>query len=385
LDYIPRTAEVYPVCSVFSSLSIFLEQEPKLVGAASNSSGTVDICGSSPEFWLFLFIAFAISSFIFQEMSFSQTKWSAPKFVIGDGTLLAVFIAGLCTALAFGSYFQMFPYWVNAGVYVLAFTVMVFCGKVANVKWIPLGKAAAIIGMVAYLIIFGWATIKQYDAQHTIDMTFKRSIGVYREFIIKNDLSEFGEYFRSLNIPVPSEGPTIGLDETGNCSSWSNPQTYTAVLRPEIKIAEKCFTREEMTLHYSGFIVDHLPHTKSLDNDINHLFPFIVAQNSFSTYLNASYWDKNPEPFCPGGGNAMGIYSRTLWKIRQRLGKDFTDRMVAFSLRLTADDPLDGMDKDFGVYFARKLRLGDSVVDDGANWPIIVQICKNDGIKIENI
>jgi hypothetical protein len=373
------------MCMSFMALAMLFWQEPRLVGGAS--VGTVGSCESGEDFWLFVFIMLGVFSVVFQEMSFSRNKWSALKFkfVIGNTTLLAVFLAAVGIALTFESFIQMLPYWVNAGVYVLAFATMVFCGKVADIKWVPLGKALAILGGIGYWSLFGTVVVKQYETQHAIHLLFKPSVSLYRKFITTKDLSEVRDYLRSLDVPIPSEDPIIGIDNTGNCSSWHNPQQYTDVLSPEIRIGEHCsHTREEMTLLYSNFVIERLPHRRSLDNNINHVITFDIVQGGFSNYLNWSFWNKNFGMYCPGG-DAMGLYSETLWKIRQRLGPDFTDRMVALSSRLTSSDPLDGINQDANTYFVQKLKLGDSGVDDGTNWPIILEILKHDGFKVDDI
>jgi hypothetical protein len=107
------------------------------------------------------------------------------------------------------------------------------------------------------------------------------------------------------------------------------------------------------------------------------------GQMAFISYLNWSFWGRDLGAFCPGTLGIMG--TPTLWKIRRRLGRNFTDDMVAYAVRLMMDDPLEGMDDDHNIYMARKLKQSDWVIDDGANWPIILGILKEDGVKVEGI
>jgi hypothetical protein len=358
---------------------------PSLVQGASNSAPAPASCSDNAQFWLFVFFLFAVGSFIFQEYCFSRERWKLPEIHLDNKTLLEIFFAALGIALAFLSFVQMLPYWMNASLYIVAFLVMVRAAMMANLRWTGFGRFCAVLGGAVYLVFWGIATVRQYQNQHNLDIVFKTSVSEYRQFITKNDLSEFRDYFHNLDVPTPVDGPTIGIEKNGNCASWINPQKHQTVLRPEIFIGEKCLTRQEMTMHYSDVVIEHLPHNKNVDNDIHHLLSFMIAQDSFSSYFNWSFWDKRIEPFCPGN-SPMAMYGApTLWKIRQKVGKGFTDRLAAYATRITADDPMDGMDQDPRTYFARKLKAGDDVVDDGTNWPTILGILKEDGFKIQNI
>jgi hypothetical protein len=360
-----------------------LQQPVGLVQGASNSTSNGCIYDPS-RFVAILLIAYVLAVFLVEERPSFGKHREMPK--ISNSTLLTIFVFAVGVALAFFSFVQMSPYWINAVVYIVALAVIILCGKLANITWRPEGRALAVFGIATYCAFFGWATLSQYDNQHDIHLIFKPSVSEYRQFVTKNDLAEFRNYFRGLDVPTPADDPVIGIEINGNCSSFHNPQTHRSVLRREILIGEKCLTREEMTQSYSDFVIERLPQSKSLDNDINHLFPFMLAQATFSTYFNWSFWGNERTDFCPGGSTVgMGMYAPTLWKIRQKFGRDFTDRMVAFAARLTADDPLDGMDKDAGIYVARKLKEGDSVVDDKGNWSIILDILKSDGVKISDI
>ena len=79
-----------------------------------------------------------------------------------------------------------------------------------------------------------------------------------------------------------------------------------------------------------------------------------------------------------------------LWKIRDKLGSKFTDRMVAYALISMVDDPAEGLEtkfdyyRNFEIYFSRKLKVGDSVIDnESKKWPEIVGILKNDGVQVD--
>jgi len=358
---------------------------PGPIQTASNHSPSPPYCSNHATFWMFVFAVLAVGNFIFQEYYFLRERWRLPRVDLSNGNWLAIFIAALGIALAFFSFVQMLPYWINALVYIFAFAAMIVAAKAATIRWTDFGYAFSWLGAMIYVAFFGYATIVQYQHQHEIALVFKTSVSEYRKFITTNDLAEFRDYLHSLDVPVPDSGPAIGIDSLGNCSSTANPRSNKNIRTQEIFIGDKCLTRKQMTLQYSAFIVERLPNSKGLDADINHRISFIAAQSSFATYLNSSFWGEEDDPFCTGSVGLGMFGSPLLWKIRERVGSKFTDRMVAYAVRLAADDPMAGMDSDSRIYIARKLKDGDSVVDDGTNWPLILEILTQDGVNIQQI
>jgi hypothetical protein len=357
---------------------------PQLVQGAGGWNVPANCDSDTAQIWLLLFVVLAIANFILQDRYFVPRKNCGASVKVGNATLLAIFIAALCFALAFEAYIEMLSWWINLAVYVVSFAVMVLCVRLAALRWSDLGKWAVVIGTCFYWAIFGTATANQYERQHEIDLVFKTSVSVYRAFITRHDLSESRVYFQSINMLPPKEALAVGI-RPGYCFAFANPQSHQAVLPHEIWVGGDCLTRQGMTMQYSAYVVDSLPHEKGIDSDGNHFIAFIDAKAAFATYFNWSFWNRNLGSWCPGSSFGWATGAEVLWKIRERLGGKFTDDIAAYAIRLIIDDPLEDMNNDPMVYLARKLKKSESVVDDGTNWPIILGILKGEGVKIENI
>jgi hypothetical protein len=57
-----------------------------------------------------------------------------------------------------------------------------------------------------------------------------------------------------------------------------------------------------------------------------------------------------------------------------------------YTLKSILDNPTEGATgKDFDLYFCRKLKIGDSVIDGGDKWPEIAEILKKSGRPVDKI
>jgi len=83
----------------------------------------------------------------------------------------------------------------------------------------------------------------------------------------------------------------------------------------------------------------------------------------------------------------MDMYAgEVLWAIREKFGKEFTDQLVTYTLKSILDNPTEGATgKDFDLYFCRKLKIGDSVIDGGDKWTEIAEILKKSGRPVDKI
>ena len=109
-----------------------------------------------------------------------------------------------------------------------------------------------------------------------------------------------------------------------------------------------------------------------------------MASDTAVVYLNRSFWNfGGPEmamicqtkaPRQSGDGDAPLPVSY-LWTIRMKYGKQFTDNLVAFTLRAIVDKPYDPSENHFSGYLYRRMSIAESVVDSGrAKWPDITNI-----------
>jgi hypothetical protein len=109
-----------------------------------------------------------------------------------------------------------------------------------------------------------------------------------------------------------------------------------------------------------------------------------MASETATTYINRSFWEF--------GGQDMAILYQAkatqelgdtdallpvsyLWTMRVKYGKQFTDSLVAFTLRAMVDKPYDPSEKHFNGYLYRRMSIAESVVDSGrTKWPDITDI-----------
>ena len=211
---------------------------------------------------------------------------------------------------------------------------------------------------------------------------------------ITHDITRFRDYFVRLGIPVPMEVPPISLAPGENTSGISTPPGLPTY-RGTVQIGKKQVSKPSAaTGAYCGYAINRIfwdtdspfqPWYGDMPNpNINALGGMMILEQGLSGYFNSSFWNEQLQP-------PMMPWAYRLWRIREKFGRDFTDRLVAVALRSMIDNPNEGRDKpmDFSfidVYFARKLKIGDSVIDDGmSRWPEILNILKEEKVPVEQI
>jgi hypothetical protein len=301
------------------------------------------------------------------------------EWAFGIGTL------ALGIDLAFLSLGQMFPWWANTCIYVAAFVIVLLCGLWCDLKWTQTGRSVAVAGGILYWVIFGVGIYKQYDHENHIDLVFQDSdlLSGWRKMVITYDLGRMKNYLASLDIPVPGKIPTIGVElGNANCSGGSFPPSKP-IFRSTFKIGKDCIAnRGVVTSLYIDYIVPAPSNFKSAGD----LVRLIALEGAFKDYLDWSFWGGRESMSCDPQ-SILGLigHADVLWRIREVFGRDFADKLVAYSLKATVADPWEGYDPDMGIYLGRKLKIGDSVEDDGTKWPKILEILKEGGVPIDKI
>jgi hypothetical protein len=92
----------------------------------------------------------------------------------------------------------------------------------------------------------------------------------------------------------------------------------------------------------------------------------LMIYRGLRDYFQSSYWgqSKSEEPF-----------TEILWQIRAALGKNFTDRLASYVLRIMADTPQDILDPDMKMSFTKALAIADGILEaNRQSWPTIQNI-----------
>src|SRR5262249_33606284 len=94
-------------------------------------------------------------------------------------------------------------------------------------------------------------------------------------------------------------------------------------------------------------------------------------------YYNLSFHNKKPE-------HEKDIWIPVLWHMREKFGREFTDNVMAFALKLVRDDPREEQDMTFNIYFSRKIKAADAILDnDGQKLQVIDEILSSSELKMD--
>ena len=195
---------------------------------------------------------------------------------------------------------------------------------------------------------------------------------------ITRDISAFHEYLVNLGIPISDQYPPIGVS-SGPGSAQEHTSEALPVYRSKENITESwILDRRSVTDPYAYHVIfealrkrlDKHPHVSGAQDGW-------VAM-ALAMYYNWSFWNYKPP-------DAIGYWSLPLWDIRQAYGKDFTDKLVAYTLKVILDSPEENANADFNLYFYNCLLKGDSVIEDSpqSKIPKMKEIINHDGISLE--
>jgi hypothetical protein len=219
---------------------------------------------------------------------------------------------------------------------------------------------------------------------------------------ITKDVSGFAAYLEGLGIPVPKDIPPIGVDtKDPKASAWSfNDQSSTKYYYNKFMLGPSTLDdRQKITEAFGTFVIGRFlykppPAVPIEENQTPQQFYDALhtpeqmdyayrwmASVAMTQYLNHSYWnrpfDKNQQPVCPDQGDGMAYY---FWKARLSLGKQFTDKLAAFTLRAVIDKPYTDSSQHYRQYFYERLTMADSVIDnESAKMPSFDAILKDCG------
>jgi hypothetical protein len=197
-----------------------------------------------------------------------------------------------------------------------------------------------------------------------------------RRQIITEDVSGMHDYFVSLEIPTPNTLPPFTVKD-GFGSVTLKPQYRGELIIPRANVSD----RKIATFIYTDYVLQKaLPEEEGAykfgsPEYVTHMWLRIFFFPALRDYFQGSYWNefKSPQP-----------WSIILWKIRTSLGKNFTDKLASYVLRILADSPQELVDPDLNVSFARALRAADGILEaNRQSWPKIQDILDHNKVKIE--
>jgi hypothetical protein len=195
---------------------------------------------------------------------------------------------------------------------------------------------------------------------------------------INGDVTRFRKYLVDLGIAVPLEVPPFSVDPSDNTSGMQTPPQLPTY-RGAISVGKKVIhDPTQATSVYCDYVLQ-MQFEKVLQT-FDDVIRSIPIQRSIVNYYNWSFWNKRPDH--PSDIYAGGV----LWEIREHFGKEFANKLVTYTLKSILDDPREGTSgMDFDLYFCRKLKIGDSVIDGGDKWPEIEEILRKDGRPVDKL
>ncbi len=185
-------------------------------------------------------------------------------------------------------------------------------------------------------------------------------------------MTSFKKYLADLGITLPEETPPIGSTKKAEEMAISNigSLSFMGVLL----IGENHLDDSVIVVKaYSKWALTNLvlSQPKRDDKGMNDLNTALKTADVLSAYYTSSFFDEKPH----GWG-----WPFALMEVRGKFGKDFTDRMVAYSFRTILNNLSESDNQDFDAYFLRYLAVGDFVMDPGrAKWPEISEILNRNG------
>ncbi len=295
--------------------------------------------------------------------------------------LLTVSGLGLGTSLALVGTLDIFPIYVNLVVYAASLISILF--GFWKWEWIAhWGKLQKTVTLFIVSLASAWVLSypvrEQYEREIMTNLEFKESseLSFWRQQIIRYDLGGFRAYLTSLGIAVPSDLPPFSISGQGIVGTHTPPEM--PIYRGDLTIGKQQLgDRTAPTMVYGSFVIEKLfEHSQIARGGPSWFHHFLFGtqiEMATNLYFNWSYWGKR-SPAIPNPETGI------LWEVRQQLGQEYTDKLIASLLLVTADTPDEGIatvGENFSVEFKRKLAIADSLVEsDKANWPVIQKLAE---------
>jgi hypothetical protein len=193
---------------------------------------------------------------------------------------------------------------------------------------------------------------------------------------ITRDLTRFRDYFVALGIDVPADLPPIGTDP-GLTGMATASESQFPIYRWKMDLGDKSIPDPSaITRAYSGYVIDSILDDRRSQHPNADLMQDMRASVALATYYNWSFWNHKP-------ARESERWATPLWLVRRKFGPTFTDLMLSYTLKALRDNPEDQWNADFDTYFYKKIKTGDSVLDDrGTRMADITSIIENSGLSV---
>jgi hypothetical protein len=236
--------------------------------------------------------------------------------------------------------------------------------------------ALCAIALVAILAVIAFHVYRGFAEGSRMELTFKDSppLTKLRRERIRNNLWRCHEYLESIHLESPTSLPPIGVrnGRAPNNNSGRLPDYGSSILLGTDSLDDPM----QETLVYIDYSLEQL-----ISKQLADPWPFTTmrarqdqwlpdqqAASGIASYLNWSFWNRKPP-------NEAAIWGNPLWEIRTQFGKEYTDNLASRAFKEIMDTPEDGADQNFELYFYRKLKTADRIVEnDGTKWPQVQAI-----------
>jgi hypothetical protein len=217
-----------------------------------------------------------------------------------------------------------------------------------------------------------------------------------RKQLTAKKFTEFKAYLAEVGIDVPKGFPPIGIETDKTMAPHVTTSSGAAYHDTIWMKADQLDDPRMITQNYSGYVFSTLltkpmiakfqalPREEPLDSEARRKVmqeddSRWNAELAMFRYFTWSYWGRpeKEQTVCPY--HQSMLFVSYLWQIRETYGKDFTDRLLAYTTREMIDNPSEP-NETFPMWFLQSISNANSVVDNKSEkMPAIRQILNQCG------
>jgi hypothetical protein len=247
----------------------------------------------------------------------------------------------------------------------------------SEVAWI-----AGISGAIGLALVYGcfWAiSAIEWKHEMVIRMTFKQSpVLADQQDRIQWEMNSFFLYLKKVGFNLPAEIPPLGLNPPHSVMLVGGP-TIGPISTHSIFIPEDAIQNtDNIRFAYSVYTFNRLLAWPDMLK--SGMTPAEKGNDEVAAWIAECYF---PASFvghvvCDGGTPGYK-WQEALWEVREKLGQDYADGLICYTVNLWASVPSKYVD-DFDKFFRYKLVSGESVKDSPNTGREIDAIFKRHGL-----
>jgi len=167
----------------------------------------------------------------------------------------------------------------------------------------------------------------------------------------------------------------------GGQAIYSPPPVYRGELQvPRVAVKDRKVVTHIYATYVMNMAFPDRGKTPEFWANLPHSLPELHLTIFFSAdlrrYFHASYWNSI--------GDESGTATMVLWKIREVLGRKFTDKIASQVYRVAVDSLAEIADSDFNVSLGKALKLADAIVEAyQQKWPQIQKILSDNPLDVK--